>query len=175
VAQRPDVLSGSLSYRGNSLTGISPYEWAKSIFVDSAGVDNSQLVSEENSGFGYAGVHYAYAVNDWLGVTSALGGGLGNPFGDNGKGLFSAGVTASADFQHITPVALGLLLGYQFNTTPNSGDNATDVSAFSFGVAYTGHRDFNLILESTSVKFKIQGSDSDVNTLITAFKLRYYF
>jgi hypothetical protein len=168
-------LSGSLSYRGNSLTGISPYEWAQSIVIDSAGIDNDNLVSEEKSGLGYAGVHYAFAVNDWLGLTSAVSGGLGNPFGDHGKGLFTAGVTASVDFQHITPVPLGLLLGYQYNTVPNSGDNATDISAFSFGVGYTGHRDFNINLESTSVKFKIQGAETAVNTLVTAFKIRYYF
>jgi hypothetical protein len=168
-------LSGSLYYRGNSLTGISPYQWAKSIVIDSAGIDNDELVSEANSGLGYAGVHFAYAVNEWLGLTSAVSGGLGNAFRDGDKGLFSAGVTAGVDFRNITPVPLGLLLGYQFNTTPSSGDNASDISAFNFGVGYTGHRDFNVILESTSMKYKIQGAPSEVNTLVTAFKIRYYF
>jgi hypothetical protein len=168
-------LSGSLSYRGNSLTAVSPYQWAKSIIVDSAEVDNGQLVSDKSAGLGYAGVHFACDVNEWLGLTSVVSGGFGKAFGDEDKGLFSAGVTANVDFHQISPVPVGLLFGYQFNTMPNSGDNATDISAFSFGVGYTGHRDFNLILETTSVKFKLQDAETPVNTLTAAFKIRYYF
>jgi hypothetical protein len=104
-----------------------------------------------------------------------VSGGLGNAFGDNGRGLFSVGATANVDFQRISPVPIGVLAGYQLNTLPNSGDNATDISAFSFGVGYTGHRDFNLILDATSVKFKLQGAETPVNTVVAAFKIRYYF
>ena len=70
---------------------------------------------------------------------------------------------------------IGILASAKFNTLGESGSATKDIFTYSFKLAYTGHKDFDIGIESTYQSLKYKESDEKLNTILTSFTLRYYF
>ena len=103
--------------------------------------------------------------------------GLGQTFGNKDKGNARFGLAASIDFENIKYVGfpIGLLVGVKYNSFSESGENTTNILTYSFRIGYTGHKDFDIGLESTYQSLNYRLSEDKINTILTAIKVRYYF
>ena len=51
----------------------------------------------------------------------------------------------------------------------------SNIFAYNFKIAYTGHKDFDIGIENTYQTLSYELSDETINTILSSICLRYYF
>jgi hypothetical protein len=173
------MLSGAVEYNSSQVTLYSIYDFVKEV-VESDTIDaeaKSELLSEDNVSSTFISLNYAYAPTDWCGILANVGWGAGNIFKQKTKGNARIGIAAAFDFENIKTIGfpIGFLLSVKYNSFSESGEAGTDVLTYGLRVGYTGHKDFDVGVETTYQSLNYQKSDEKINALLIGLKIRYYF
>jgi len=173
------MLSGSVDYKSSKIFLYSVYDFVKDV-VESDTINSSsrdKLLEKDDVSSTFLSFNYAYAPTDWCGILAVAGWGLGQTFKNKDKGNVRLGLAASIDFDNIKYIGfpIGLLASIKYNSFSESGENTTNVVTYGFRIGYTGHKDFDIGIESTQQSLNYRLSDEKINTLLTAIKVRYYF
>ena len=170
-------LSTTLDYKYQNIYLYSIYDFVKQVAED-GGIDStSSLLSEDIIISTFLNLSYAYAPTDWCGLLAVAGWGVGEAFDTKLKGNFRFAASFSVDFDNVDVIEfpIGILAGVRYNTYSESGVKASDIFAYCFRIAYTGHKDFDIGIESTYQTLSYKAGDEEINTILSAFSLRYYF
>jgi len=170
------MLSGSVEYNSSQVSVYSIYDFLIEV-VDSDTIDSSaqdKLLRKDNVSNTFISLNYAYAPTEWCGILAVAGWGVGNIFGEKTRGNARIGVAAAFDFENIKTIGfpIGFLLSAKYNSFSESGERGTNVLIYGFRIGYTGHKDFDVGVESTYQSLNYQGSDEKINALLVALKIR---
>jgi len=173
------MLSGSVEYNSSTVSVYSIYDFVIEV-VESDTINSDaqdKLLTKDNISSTFISLNYAYAPTDWCGLLAVAGWGAGNMFTEKTKGNARLGIAAAFDFENIKTIGfpIGILLSMRYNSFSESGENGTDVLIYGLRVGYTGHKDFDVGIETTYQSLNYQKSDEKINALLIALKIRYYF
>ena len=170
-------LSATLDYKYQNIYLYSIYDFVKEV-AEEGGIDSTSSLLEEDIIIStFLNLSYAYAPTDWCGILAVAGWGVGEAFDTKLKGNFRLAASFSVDFDNVDAIEfpIGILAGVRYNSYSESGVKASDIFAYCFRIAYTGHKDFDIGIESTYQTLSYKVSDEDIKTILSAFSLRYYF
>lgn len=172
-------LSGTLDYSSSEVTLYSIYDFVKTIYENGGEIDTAvnNLLVTETLPKAFINLNYAYAPTDWLGLLGVAGFGVTKAFEAKEKGNFRLGAAASVDFLNVEYIhfPIGILVSARYNTYSENGADVKNIVSLGFRIGYTGHKDFDIGIENTYQNLSYRMSDEKVNTILTAFKIRYYF
>lgn len=172
-------LSGSIDYSSTEVNLYSIYDFVKSVYESGGNIATStdSLLETDNLSKTFINLNYAYAPTDWFGLLSVAGFGVGGVFNGKEKGNVRLGVAASVDFLNIKFISfpIGILSSLRYNSFSESGEDVNNLITLGFRIGYTGHKDFDIGIENTYTKLNYKKNDQSIKTILTAFKLRYYF
>jgi len=173
------MLSGSVEYSSNQVAVYSIYDFVKNV-VESDTIDASaqdELLQKDNISNTFLSLNYAYAPTDWCGILANAGWGVGNVFNEKTKGNARLGIAAAFDFENVKTIGfpVGLLLSMKYNSFPESGEQGTNVLTYGLRIGYTGHKDFDVGVETTYQSLNYKKSVEKINALLIGLKVRYYF
>jgi len=171
------VLSTTLDFKYQNIYLYSIYDYVKEV-VETGGIDSTiSMLEKDNVSSTILNVNYAYAPTDWCGVLAIAGWGLGEAFETKTKGNVRLGAAFSVDFDNVDAIEfpIGILASIRFNSFGEGGSNVTDIFAYGFKIAYTGHKDFDIGIENTYQSLSYKSSDEKIKTILSTFSLRYYF
>ena len=173
------LLSCSIDYTSQEIALYSIYDFVKDIYESGGDIDSAKnsLLEKDKVYVVFANANYAFAPADWCGLTVVFGWGLSKAFQSKDRGNFRIGATYSIDFENVEFIRfpIGLLLSTRYNSYAESGSSLSDIFEYGFKIAYTGHKDFDIGIESTYQSVNYNLSDEPVKTILTKFNLRYYF
>lgn len=178
-------VAASADVRGNTLYGVSPLTFVRSVINsiaahDTAGAlgaaEDSLLAKESNARF-LGGIRGAYTPAPWMGFTGFIEAGLGDKFtgGDGQIGVTNLGVTASFDLNPLKRIPVGLIGSFRNETLSEKGDDAGSSQAVGLAVFYTGRRFFSIGLENAWSQIRQPQTSKDIDVVQTRFVLRYDF
>ena len=173
------MLSGSVDYSSSQVSLYSIYDFVKEV-VDSDTISTDaqdQLLAKDNVRSTFISFNYAYAPTEWCGILANAGWGAGNIFKEKTKGNIRLGVAAAFDFDNIKTIGfpIGFLLSARYNSFSESGERGTNVLTYGFRIGYTGHKDFDVGVETKYQSLNYENSDEKINMLLIGLKIRYYF
>jgi len=171
------VLSTTLDFKYQNIYLYSIYDYVKEV-VETGGIDSTiSMLEKDNVSSTILNVNYAYAPTDWCGVLAIAGWGLGEAFETKTKGNVRLGAAFSVDFDNVDAIEfpIGILASVRFNSFGEGGSDVTDIFAYGFKIAYTGHKDFDIGIENTYQSLSYKSSDEKIKTILSTFSLRYYF
>jgi hypothetical protein len=85
-------------------------------------------------------------------------------------------VNLSFDLGALTPVPVGLLGTFVYDSYSTNGDALVDnVAAYALGIFYTARQDFDVGLDVRVSRSKFAQSDADIDIGAVAFTMRYFF
>jgi len=172
-------LSGSADYSSSEVAVYSIYDFVKEVYENGGEIDTAanSMLEKETLPKAFINVNYAYAPADWFGLLGVAGFGFIKSFDNVERGNFRLGVAAAIDFLNVESInfPIGILLSARYNKYPESGTVANNVVLLGFRIGYTGHKDFDIGIESTYQNLDYKKSDEKVIAIVTSFKMRYYF
>lgn len=184
VQKRNWQLTGTLDLRSNTLYGISPGDWARSIVDqiregDSLSAANTDSLHSSGSNLrALAGLRAAWTPTPCLGITAFFESGLGERFedGDDNLAVVNTGAAVDFDLNPLNGVPIGFVLSTRYESLSERGDDlGGHVQTLGFGLFYTGRRDFSVGLDNTWGTVARQETDGNIDTYQGRFILRYDF
>jgi hypothetical protein len=172
------VLSGAVDYSSTKISMYDMYGFIKGAIQnigDSTFKDS--LLIEDNVHKLFFNANVAYAPYNWLGILGNAGFGLGKAFQQKERGNIRLGIAGSVDFLNVKHInfPIGVLVSFRYSAFSQSGENADNVFNFGFRLSYTGHKDFDIGIESIYSKINYKKTDEPVKAIQTAVKVGYYF
>jgi hypothetical protein len=178
-------LSATADFRGNSLTGIAPLDFAAAVkhaveAGDTAAIEAAKdsLLSEADNMRVLGGLRGAYTPAPWIGFVGFVEAGLGERFeqGEDNTSVVNFGAAASFNLDPLARVPIGLLGSFRSESLSEKGEDiGGDVQSVGFGVFYTGRRFFSVGLEATWQRVDQRQSDKKVDVTQARLVLRYDF
>ena len=172
-------LASSIDYTSSEVIHYSIYDFVKEVYESGGKIDSSKnsLLEKDNLPKTFLNLNYAYAPTDWFGLLGVAGFGIGQTFKSKDKGNIRIGVAASIDFLNIDFVSfpIGILASIRYNSFSETGEDIKNLITLGFRIGYSGHKDFDIGIENTYQSLNFRLSEQKVQTIITAFKMRYYF
>jgi hypothetical protein len=173
------LLSGSAEFSSTDVTLFSLYEFAKDVYESGGRIDSttSSIITEDKLMRVFANINYAWAPNKWLGILGMAGFGSADVFNAQTMGIVRIGAGASIDFDNFEPFSfpIGILGSIRYNSYAESGEKVNNLLTYGFRIGYTGHKDFDIGIENTYQNLKYLKNDQTIQTILYAFKMRYYF
>ena len=173
-------MSGTVDFVGSTLVFVDPLAFVQAI-IDAGELNPGAtdiLAGDETNLRSSVGLRAAYSPAPWLGFTGVGETGIGSPFEEEDKTevLGSLTLGASVDFGELSSVPLGLLMEFQTDSfSPVSEDLARAVRTWSFGLHYTGARDFSLALTPQFVNIPLKTNDVTIDGFVLDISMRYFF
>jgi hypothetical protein len=173
------LLSGSVDYTLNEIFLYSVYDFVKEVYNSGGMIDSAKysLLENEELPKTFINLNFAYAPTDYFGVISVAGFGVGKTFKSKSKGNVRLGAAASIDFLNVGFISfpIGILGSVRYNTYSESGEDVKNLFIYGTRISYTGHKDFDIGIENTYQTLKYMKNDQNIKTILTEFKLLYYF
>lgn len=172
-------LAGSIDYSSSEIAIYSIYDFVKQVYENGGAIDSAKnsLLEKQTLPKTFINVNYAYAPADWFGVLGVAGFGVSKSFENKERGNYRLAVAASIDFLNVKYIhfPIGILVSTRYNKFSETGEEVDNIVALGFRIGYTGHKDFDIGIENTYQNLNYKKSDQKIKTLLTAFKIRYYF
>jgi len=178
------LLSATADLRGNTLYGISPLDFVRSVVRSVASGDTAGAVSDAGDSLLAKGVNLrllggvrgAYAPSPWIGFTGFLEAGIGDRFkGSDNIGVTNFGMTASFDLDPLVRYPFGVLGSFRNESLSEKGDDVGDARTFGLGLFYTGRRYFSIGLEGNWSQISQPQTDKKIDVALAQILLRYDF
>jgi hypothetical protein len=172
------VLSANAEYNYTKVFMYSIFDYIKRA-VQNYGdttLKNDMLV-EDNLSKLFIGVNTAYAPTNWFGFLGNAGFGFGKPFQQKERGNVRIGLAGSIDFLNVNHIKfpIGILGSVKYNAFSETGEDIDNIFTYGFRIGYTGHKDFDVGIESSYQKLNYRKSDVPIKSIQSAVKFRYYF
>jgi hypothetical protein len=178
-------LAATADLRGNTLYGVSPLGYVRSVVAavaegDTAGAltaAQDSLLSTGDNLRVLGGVRAAYTPAPWIGFTGLFEAGLGEKFRKDSDNVTvtNFGVTTSFDLNPLARVPVGLLGVFRNESLNEKNDDIGSSQAFGLGVFYTGRRFFSLGLENTWSQIHQSRTDKKIDAVMVRIIVRYDF
>jgi hypothetical protein len=171
------MLSTTLDFKFQDVFVYSIYDYVKDV-AETGSIDSTaNLLTEDQINYTFINLNYAWAPADWWGITALAGFGVGEAFLTEVRGNFRTGLTASVDFNNINAIEfpIGLLGSIKYNSFGESGSAVKNLFTYSFKIAYTGNKDFDIGIENVYQSLNHELTEEEVKTVLSSFCLRYYF
>ncbi|MEE8134977.1 MAG: hypothetical protein V3T56_07960 [Gemmatimonadales bacterium] len=169
------ILVGDLFLTNQSFTTVDLQGFVDDILSGTP----ASLVRSSPSVRGGGGLRLGWGISRLFGLSavSELAYGESPLQGQANQWTYGSGVTADFDLNAVTPVPLGISFGGRIDRYPRIGDNTSDALISSaLTVAYNGHRDFLIGIESRVERFRLtKGSPATVFGKSIAFTTQYFF
>jgi len=172
------ILSGTLRIEPSTQYRLDVLTFARRVIEEGMiSEDNSIVIKSEGVG-GAAGLGGAYAPKPWLGLVFQGELGYADTFSEAGRSslAWNLGGLASFDLDPLSGIPLGFIASiHQDSFVVDNSDITNEVTAFGWGVAYTGRGDFSLSLETSHARVPLIKSDQTITANLIGFNLRYFF
>jgi hypothetical protein len=172
------LLSASASYRRSKYFGVDILTFVQRIILEGGIAPDNKITKRVPADRYNAGLHFAYAPSDWVGLmASAKLGTTDSVFvrGESETVLSLTGL-ASIDLKPGTNIPIGFNLGFQYESYPEGSDDLIkDVRQVLFKIAYTGRREFSVGLEGNHSRAPLRVGDNILSAWSGLITLRYYF
>jgi len=173
------LLSGTIAINNSTISAINLSNFIQDV-IESPDSINTTLSKKKNPLDGGAGIRYAYAFNNMIGIQAFINASYGESIlkDDANVWKFDTGIMGSFNFIKSHNIPLGLNLGYtiqKFALFENQNEDNTHT--FIFKLAYTGREEYNIGLEFTHVNTAtplLIGTNNQ-KYLTTTFVMVYYF
>jgi hypothetical protein len=168
------LLSGDLFLSNQGFTTVD----IQGFVDDIVNGDPASLVRSSPAVRGGGGLRFGWGISRLFGLTavSQLAYGESPLRTQQNLWTYGVGVTLDFDIDAVTPVPLGISLGGRVDRYPRIGDNTKDALISSvLTIAYNGHRDFLIGIESRVERFKLAGSQATVLGQTVALTTQYFF
>lgn len=184
VQKRNWQLTGTLDLRSNTLYGVSPGAWVRSVIDqiqdgDSfSSTDTDSLLSSGSNLRALAGLRAAWTPTPCLGISIFFESGLGERFeeGDKNLAVVNTGAAVDFDLNPLNGVPLGFVLSTRYESLSERGDDlGGHVQTLGLGIFYTGRRDFSVGLDNTWGKIARNNVEGNIDSYQGRFILRYDF
>jgi hypothetical protein len=122
--------------------------------------------------------NWAYAPANWIGFLGVLGFGLGEQFEGASRGNLRIGGLVSIDFQNVKGIKfpIGLAFSTKYNSFSETSEKVDNIITYGFSIGYTGHKDFDIIIESIFQSLDSPTRVEDrIDFLQSIAKISYYF
>jgi hypothetical protein len=173
------LLSGSIDFTLNEVFLYSIYDFVKEVHNSGGIIDSAtySLLENEELPKTFINLNFAYAPTDYFGVLSVAGFGVGKTFNSKSKGNIRVGAAASIDFLNVAFISfpIGILGSVRYNSYAESGEDVKNLFIYGTRISYTGHKDFDIGIENTYQTLKYMKNDQNIKTILTEFKILYYF
>ena len=183
------ILSATVDYSTNSLTKVTPLEFAQNLadfvreIIESGGTlpdtfPTSELLTEASAPELRGGLRAAYAPKPWLGFTGLVETGWTDPFEseERDRGLFNGGATVGVDFGAMGKIPLGVLGSVSGQSKGARGsDLASAATVFGLGLFYTGRREFSVGVEMTWGQIEQTEVNKSIDAVLARLLVRYDF
>lgn len=175
------TLSTNLDYSSGDIYLYSIYDYIKKAVENGLdSISKNNLLNRDNISSGFISGNWAYAPVEWAGFQAVAGFGFGETFNEKTRGNLRLGGAASVDFNNISifktfRIPVGFLVSARYNKFSETGENVDNIITFGIKLAYTGHKDFDLGIESTYQNLNFKRIDEKIKTVLYSFKVRYYF
>ena len=187
LRKRTWLVTGTADFRGNTLYGIAPLDFAKAVKQSVAtgdtvgaisGAEDVLLSSTDNTRV-LAGLRGAYAPSAWLGFMAFVEAGTGDRLdqSSNSIGVANFGGAASIDLRTMKGhIPFGLQGEYRSETlSERNNDTSGGTSTAGLGILYTGRRFFSIGLENSWQQIHQPINGKDFSTVATRILMRYDF
>ncbi len=171
-------LSASLGIENANVSAINILSVIRGV-IDNPDTTNFSLSKTKNPLYGRAGLRFAYAFNDIIGIRANISSLFGESIlSDKNAWKFNAGILGSFNFTKSYNVPVSVNLGYltqMFTLFEEQIDEK--VNSIMFKLAYTGREDYNIGLEINHVNTTaplIKG-ENHLEYVTTTFVLVYFF
>ncbi len=172
------VLSGNAEFSSSRIFLYSIFDYIKNAVQNYGDTTfRNDLLSEDNIQRLFLSTHAAWAPYNWMGFVGNLGYGFGESFQGKTRGNVRIGLAGSIDFLNVKHInfPIGVLGSVKYNVFSETGENVDNVFTVGFKIGYTGHKDFDVGIESTYSNQKFKVTDVSVKTITTVATVRYYF
>ena len=139
------------------------------------GIENASILAKEEGVLLTAGLRYAWAFNQWSGITARGALGYTNLESRDQDVLWSIGGTYSVDFGQNGKKPIGLLVHLEADRMAQRILQAGTIINAGWGIYYTGREDFNIGFENQWTRMPLQNWDIVVYPSSFILALRYYF
>ncbi len=168
------LLSGSLQLSSNNFTTINISRFVEDIIQGRP----ASLVGNTPIARGGGSLRFAWGQSQFFGLTAQAAGGYGESVERTADDQLYVdfGGTLDFDLLAISPVPIGVLLGFKLATFPEAGDDVKDdTRTVLLRIAYNGRSDFIIGLDVRSQQFESRTLNQTINFGSFGISLRYYF
>lgn len=168
------LLSGSLEFTNSSFATINISRFVEDIIQGRP----ASLVGNTPIARGGGSLRFAWGLSQFFGLTAQAAGGYGESVERTADDQLYVdfGGTLDFDLLAISPVPIGVLLGFKYATFPEAGDDVKDDTRTGLlRIAYNGRSDFIIGLDVRSQQFESRALNQTINFGSFGINLRYYF
>jgi len=172
------MLSASASYNRGKYFGVDILTFAQRIILEGGIAPDNKVTKRIASNRYSAGLHFAYAPSDWLGLLASVEIGSTDSIFDkeNRESMLIVAGMASFDLNPRTRIPLGFNLGFNYMSYPENADDLIEyIREVLFKIAYTGRREFSVGLEGSYLRAPMRLDDNTLSAWSGEIALRYYF
>jgi len=172
------MLSASASYNRGKYFGVDILTFVQRIILEGGIAPDNKVTKRIVSNRYSAGLHFAYAPSDWLGLLASVEIGSTDSIfvKDDKESMLVVAGMASFDLNPRTRIPLGFNLGFNYMSYPESADDLIeDIREVLFKISYTGRREFIIGLEGSYLRAPLRLDDNTLSAWSGEIALRYYF
>ncbi|MDH5196784.1 MAG: hypothetical protein OEY20_06000 [Gemmatimonadota bacterium] len=168
------ILSASAEVGKRSFTVVDIRQFVSDI-ID--GIANPQLTDNVPTVRGTGGLRFGWGVSRLFGLTALLEVGYGDAAQRNkdGEFLYTAAANLDFDIGAVTPVPIGVSLGYNQTSVIQQVDGDSDLRTVVLRLGYTGRPDFIIGLDIFGNALRDVSIVETVKSVGAMVTMRYYF
>lgn len=167
------LLSGSADLDIGQNLVIDILQFAEDVI--NKGIGKASILRKHTGVSVNAGLRYAWAINEWSGLTAVGSAGVTSLESRNSHFLWRLGGAYSLDFGQRGGKPIGFLVHLEADQLSQGVLRAGTIIGTGLGVYYTGHEDFNIGFEYNLSRMPLQNWDITVYPSAFTLALRYYF
>ena len=171
--------SGIVDFAYRSVYSYSFYDYIKQAIENGQdSLAKNTLLQEDNVTKTFISCSWAYAPSDWIGFMAIAGYGAVKPLQQKLKGNIRLGGLAQIDFQNVKNIRfpIGISLSARYNSFSETAEDVNNIITYGFSVQYTGHKDFDITIETTYQYLNYQNRiDDRIRSVQTFARVKYYF
>jgi hypothetical protein len=168
------ALSATADVSRRSFTVLDIPQFIDDVINDVPGATLSDNIPNVRAG---GGLRFAWGVSRLIGLSANLEGGYGDAVrrGDEGDFAYSSGANIDFDFGAVTPVPLGVSVGYHQTSVLDQVDGDSDTRTLVLRLGYTGRPDFMIGVDIVGGAAGDRSLDETVKSVGLVLTTRYYF
>ena len=168
------VLSANVDVTRSSFTVVDFRQFLEDVIADA---EDPQLADNVPAVRGSGGLRFAWGASPLFGLTALFEAGYGDAARRDREGdfIYTLGTVLDFDFGAVSPVPIGLGLGYRQSSLVQQVDAESDTRAVVVRLGYTGRPDFVVALDILGNSVRDASLAEPVKSVGALLAMRYYF
>jgi hypothetical protein len=168
------VLSASADVSRSSFTVVDFRQFLEDVIAQA---EDPQLADQVPMVRGTGGLRFAWGASPLFGLTALVEVGYGDAARRDREGnvIYTLGTVLDFDFGAVSPVPIGVGLGYRQSSVVQQVDAESDTRSAVVRLAYTGRPDFVIALDVLGNTVRDASLAEPVKSVGALLAMRYYF